>query len=296
MDEFDLDGYRHDATKHIPLSFWRLLTKELKNGTLQKKSIYQVGETFGNRELIGSYVGAGMLDGQFDFNLYFDARDILSQDASSFYRLQNSLEASLSYYGHHSLMANLSGNHDLPRFIAYASEALAYDENPQEAGWARDIKIENPIGYDRLELLHAFNMTIPGIPVIYYGDEIGMVGANDPDNRRMMRFDNLSDRERELKVRVSQLTNTRRSSMSLLYGDIEILLSEEDVLAYKRTYFNETTIVALNKSKEDRILILDPGSEGNENDQFLNDYGKTLKEGGLELKIPAYDYEIIKRK
>jgi glycosidase len=42
-------------------------------------------------------------------------------------------------------------------------------------------------------MLTAFNMTIPGVPVIYYGDEIGIPGGNDPDSRRMMKFDNLRD-------------------------------------------------------------------------------------------------------
>jgi len=296
IDEFDLDGFRHDATKHIPLSYWRLLTQKLKAGVMKEKSIYQVGETFGNRELIGSYVGAGMLDGQFDFNLYFDARDILAKENTSFERLRTSLESTLGYYGHHSLMANLSGNHDLPRFIAYASEALSYDEDPKEAGWTREVKIKNPLGYNRLELLHAFNMTIPGIPVIYYGDEIGMVGANDPDNRRMMRFENLSESERALKENISQLTRQRRNSMSLLYGDIEILISEEHLLAYKRSFFEESTIVVLNKSPEARELIIPADLSDMLSDTYLKNYGKTLASGALELNIPAYDYEIIHRK
>lgn len=42
-------------------------------------------------------------------------------------------------------------------------------------------------------------MTIPGIPIIYYGDEYGLPGAGDPDNRRMMQFENLKDREESLR-------------------------------------------------------------------------------------------------
>ena len=50
--EYNLDGFRHDATKHIPTSYWQTLTQKIKN-SLPKKSIYQIGETFGSRELIG---------------------------------------------------------------------------------------------------------------------------------------------------------------------------------------------------------------------------------------------------
>jgi cyclomaltodextrinase len=59
----------------------------------------------------------------------------------------------------------------------------------------RKIEIQDTVAYKKLSALNAFNMTIPGVPVIYYGDEIGDPGGNDPDNRRMMRFDKLSKYE-----------------------------------------------------------------------------------------------------
>ena len=76
LEKFPLDGFRHDATKHIPEVFWRTLTRKIKERIVgpQGRSIYQIGETFGSRQLIGSYVGSGMIDAQFDFNFYFDAR------------------------------------------------------------------------------------------------------------------------------------------------------------------------------------------------------------------------------
>lgn len=42
--------------------------------------------------------------------------------------------------------------------------------------------------YNKLQNFYALNISLPGVPVIYYGEEIGMMGAGDPDNRRMMRF------------------------------------------------------------------------------------------------------------
>ena len=81
--EYNLDGFRHDATKHIPTSYWQTLTQKIKN-SLPKKSIYQIGETFGSRELIGSYISNDKLDGQFDFNLYFDSRLVFADDSTGF--------------------------------------------------------------------------------------------------------------------------------------------------------------------------------------------------------------------
>ena len=50
----------------------------------------------------------------------------------------------------------------------------------KKAGWNRNLEIIDTIGYNKLKMLTAFISTIPGIPVIYYGDEIGMIGLEIP--------------------------------------------------------------------------------------------------------------------
>ena len=66
-----IDGFRHDATKHISEVFWRKLTAKLKAAQQRSgKRLFQIGETYGSPDLIGSYLSSGMLDAQFDFNLY----------------------------------------------------------------------------------------------------------------------------------------------------------------------------------------------------------------------------------
>lgn len=165
----------------------------------QQRIIYQIGESFGSRELIGSYLGSGLLNAQFDFNIYFDARSAFAIDDVSFEMMENSLQTTFDYYGYHHTMGNISGNHDLPRFISYAGKGLQWDEDEKEAGWSRNIEVVDTIGYYKLKMLRTFNATIPGIPITYYGDEIGMPGAGDPDNRRMMRFDSLSAHELDVR-------------------------------------------------------------------------------------------------
>ena len=141
----------------------------------------------------------GQLDGQFDFNLYFDSRVVFAQDEVSFTQLHHSLIETFSYYGNHSLMGNITGNHDIPRFISYAGKGLSFTEDEKKAGCEREVKIEDTIGYNKLIMLTAFIMTIPGIPVIYYADEIGMVGAGDPENRRLMIFEGLNSYQKDVK-------------------------------------------------------------------------------------------------
>ena len=296
LDEYNLDGFRHDATKHIPESFWRDLTFKIKStvGADRNRPVFQIGETFGTRELIGSYVNSGQMNGQFDFNLYFDARDVFGKDEESFERLNNSLMESFAWYGNHHTMGNITGNHDLPRFIAYAGEGLKWDEDPKEAGWERDIKVENPVGYKKLSQLMAFVMTIPGIPVIYYGDEYGMCGAGDPDNRDMMQFDNLSPEEKEVREITTKLTNIRRLQIPLVFGDFVPLQVEESSYVFARTYFDKIVVVAFNKSNNGAKLNVELP------DRFKHTplrpmFGNkvTRDKTNLNINLPGNSFEVL---
>lgn len=252
LETIALDGFRHDATKHIPTAFWRRLTQKIKQKV--DRPIFQIGETFGSRKLIGDYVGSGMLDAQFDFNLYFDLRGVLTSDAPDANQIVQTLEASLDFYGDHHLMGNISGNHDMPRFIAYAGGDLKPSDDPKEAGWEREIGVSDPVGYEKLKQLHAFLMLAPGLPVIYYGDEIGMSGANDPDNRRDMRFDNLSPSEQAVRTIVKALTAHRSASLSTIYGRTEAFAPDKETFVMVRSYFGETSVLVLSLADEAREM------------------------------------------
>ena len=294
VTDYDFDGFRHDAAKHIPQDFWRTLTRKIKQRVVVEndRPILQMGETFGSRELIGSYIGSGMMDGKFDFNLYFDARNVFALDSEDFDRLGTSLRSTLSYYGHHHLMGNITGNHDLPRFITYAGEALEFGEDEKEAGWNRDIKVENPVGYKKLEQLIAFMWTIPGIPVMYYGDEFGMPGAGDPDNRRLMRFD-LSEKESETLETTKAITKLRKEHLALQFGDIYDICADGKMMHYRRKYFDDEVIVIFNKDSSQHMLPVH-----DESGEWTAEFGSKMHyEGGnLEIHVPAYGFEILTKK
>jgi alpha-amylase len=95
----------------------------------------------------------------------------------------------------------------------------------------------------------AYMNTIPGLPVIYYGSEFGMTGASDPDNRRMMRFDNnLSKYEKNTMEEVSKVIKLRGQHTALRYGDFYTLVADKNVYAYTRSDLNERLLIILNKS------------------------------------------------
>lgn len=303
LKEFDLDGFRHDATKHIETEFWRLLTHKIKNEIEipQNRNMYQIGETFGSRELIGSYLGSGLLNAQFDFNLYFDARSVFANNDIGFERLSASLFETFNYYGYHNVMGNITGNHDMARFISYASGDLKWTDNDKEIGWHKTILVSDTIGYYKLKMLHAFNMTIPGIPIVYYGDEIGMPGANDPDNRRIMRFDSLSRFEQDVKNTVTKLANLRSEHMALLYGDFELILAEGSTFIYKRSYFDDVVYVLFNNSRNELKHALDEDFSRVKYQAHFNNKitaVATISDSGIEktalvLNVKPYSFEII---
>ena len=283
MTNFDFDGFRHDATKHIPEVFWRRLTKKIKE-SLPGKNIYQIGETYGSPSLISSYVRNGMLDGQFDFNVYDSfIWSIINKDGS-FYNVDKTLQESLRTYGYHNLMGYITGNHDRPRFISLAGGAVSPDEDWKRAGWKREIGVGDSSSYRYLSILHAFILTIPGVPTIYYGDEYGDPGANDPDNRRWMRFNNYNELESGVLENFIELSKFRRSSMPLLYGDYIPLSTDDQTLVYMRVYMGKVVIIAINKSNLKRTLDINIPFAINTN-KFKSSSGKIINSNTNSIKI-----------
>jgi len=296
IQQYGLDGFRHDATKHIPQKFWKTLTRKLREEIIQKENrdLYQIGETFGSRELIASYIGNGMLDSQFDFNLYFDAREVFGKSDVPFSKLTNSLEETFTYFGHNHSMGNITGNHDIARFVSLASGDLKWSEDDKAAGWARDIQVTNPVGYKRLSQLTAFIMTIPGVPVLFYGDEIGMPGAGDPDNRRLMRFDNLKPDEQAVFNKAQKLAQVRRDEIALIYGSFEIIHQKNEELAYIRRYFDDAVVVCFNKSDKPTRMFLDVADEFR-GQEIETQFGQKSRFASEEMivELEPYGFEII---
>ncbi len=297
IDHFGMDGFRHDATKHVQLDFWRELTRQLKEDYMipQNKRLFQIGETFGSRELIGSYVGSGLLDGQFDFNLYFDARSIFGRGDASFEDLDYSIHQSFSHYGFNNLMGNITGNHDLPRFISLAGGGLAWDEDEKEAGWAREVGVGDPVGYKRLSKLTAFIMTIPGVPVLYYGDEIGLPGASDPDSRRPMIFDHLTPNQEWVKNNASKLGKLRSEHLAFVYGDFRTLKANQHTYAYSRSYFDEHALVVFNSSDEPGLIKIGLSGSLLQANQFLAHFGHVFHISGnvLTIEMEPHSFEVL---
>lgn len=94
-----------------------------------------------------------------------------------------------------------------------------------------------------LRLGAALLMTFPGVPCVYYGDEIGMEGAQDPDNRRCMRWDDATW-DKDLRAYYQQLIALRKQSPALRHGGFQMIHASGGLLSYMR------------QSPEQRLLVI----------------------------------------
>ena len=251
LEKFAFDGFRHDACKHIPLNYWRELGAKMKQ-RYPNRHIWMIGETYGDPQLIGSYVKSGMLNSQFDFNIYHTAIDVFGKPNQSLKRINQTILESLHAYGAHHTMGNISGNHDKCRFISLAGGAVSWNENDKAAGWEREIGVtadgdaeKEEAAYKAAMLLEVVNLTIPGVPCIYQGDEYAEVGANDPDNRHMMKFDGLTERQQQFRNEVQALVQMRRNSLPLIYGEYVPVTVTDNKLVFDRIYMGEKVRVTI---------------------------------------------------
>ena len=255
LEKFDFDGFRHDACKHIPLNYWRELGAKMKQ-RYPNRHIWMIGETYGDTKLIGSYVKSGLLNSQFDFNIYHTAIDVFGKPNQSLKSINKTILESLAAYGSHHTMGNISGNHDKCRFISLAGGAVSWNESDKAAGWERHIGVtadgdaaREEAAYKAAMLLEVINLTIPGVPCIYQGDEYAEAGGNDPDNRHMMKFNGLTDRQQQFRDEVQKLVQLRRNSLPLIYGEYIPVTVTDKLLVFDRTYMGQTVRVTIDLDK-----------------------------------------------
>ncbi|MBO5805262.1 MAG: alpha-glucosidase C-terminal domain-containing protein [Tidjanibacter sp.] len=296
--KFDFDGFRHDACKHIPLNYWRMLTHKMKS-SMPERQLWQIGETYGDVELIGSYVKSGMIDAQFDFNLYHTSRDVIIDESRSMRDIAAAVEQAEAAYGSHHTMGNITGNHDKPRFLSLAGGDMSlWCPDDKAEGWHRKVGVgDNVKGYARLSLLKAIISTVPGVPCVYQGDEYGIPGANDPDNRYMMEFEGYNEFQQKELAATKAMFKYRRASMALMYGDYRTLYVDDDVYVFMRHYMGQWAVVALNVRPDARkveVTLPEFVKATGADVALAAEGGKvSFADGNLTIDIPAYGYVIV---
>jgi glycosidase len=254
IEEFDVDGLRVDAAKHMDHVILRSLALSLNEryGAAEDGDLYLVGETFtgpGAQGLIMQFVAPYELDGQFDFPLLNPIRDAIGR-TQGFRGLAAEVARSEDAYGDavHD-MSVFMGNHDVGR---YATE-IAGCPSWSLFGGCHDVlaasgAISGPQWdvINRLSMSFLFVATQPGPPLLYYGDEVGLAGAGDPDNRRLMPWTRTAAQD-ELLARFREIGRARAEIGALQTGERVELWVDDTLYVYARaTDAGEVAIVAMN--------------------------------------------------
>ena len=302
--KYDVDAIRIDAAKHMDHVVMRTISMRLRDEIERQggADFYVVGETYTGSDgydTIMDYVNDYELDGQFDFPLYYAIRDAFASDGS-FYSLESSAEASAAAYGD-AIMSPFLGNHDVERF-ATAADGVSGD---CWSGWTEDPMADGGSSVDEWDLINqqsmalAFTLTQPGVPLLYYGDEVGMHGGGDPDNRRIMNFaPYLSANQSELLGRVQAIGQARAGSAALRRGERVALWVDDDLLVYALDNGGgDVAIVAMNKGWSTRTETISVSSLDIDGvtltDALDGSMSVTESGGNISLSLGSWEYAML---
>jgi cyclomaltodextrinase / maltogenic alpha-amylase / neopullulanase len=239
--EQGIDGWRLDVPNEIDDDeFWREFRRRVK---ALNSEAYIVGEIWGDarrwlsgdqfdgvmnylftRACLGFFGPGdrGLDDSQFRRTGLWPVPEL---DASGF---RAAVETILGLYPWEATKAqlNLLDSHDTPRFLSISREDAS-----------------------SLQLSTLFQMTFPGAPCIYYGDEVGMTGGRDPDCRRSFLWDE-STWSAEIRDWVRRCVALRHAHPILRQGAFEALEASHDVFVFCRIHDQKIAIIALNAGQE----------------------------------------------
>lgn len=236
LREGGVDGWRLDVPNEVEPPFWREFRRRVKE---TKNDAYIVGEIWRDARfwLLGGYFD-GVMNYLFrDLALAYFARRRFPLSTLDFLlgliRLRYPEAANFA-------LLNLFGSHDTTRVITAFQEGL-------EEKKGRTVTYEEAVRHLRPALILQF--TYPGIPLIYYGDEVGLTGGPDPGCRKTMPWDP-RQWDQELLALYRRLINLRQSLLPLKRGFFQPLFTDDahEVYVFARRMHDEKVIVILNAS------------------------------------------------
>ena len=273
-----VDGWRLDVAYEVGHPFW----KDWRNHVRSINSeAYLVAEVIDTPEKMKPYLEGDEFDAVMNYNFEFICSEFFINEGitpSQFDELLKHLRDAFSY--HVSLaMQNLLGSHDTDRpssrirnkglasFLEWEEYfGIAKAKNPEyntSKPSAEDYRI--------LKLMATFQMTYPGSPMIYYGDELGMWGAGDPDCRKPMLWEDIDyvdekvsheggsyaepeavKPDPELYEYYKKLIQFREEHPALQLGDYHLLVAddEKNLYAFSRRYKNDFVVAVFNNSDQ----------------------------------------------
>jgi glycosidase len=289
--EYGIDGWRLDVAFNVHHNFWKAWRSWVKS---INPDAYLTAEIVDTPDKVKPYLQGDEFDGEMNYNFAFTAAEFLfnpkgmnitaSEFGEELRKMRHMYPSGVAYvtqnlFGSHD--SNRIGSHILNRGIGNFRDWGKYFSLSQAAN-NTDYDVSKP-GKEEIHLQKLFvllQMTYVGAPMVYYGDEVGMWGANDPDDRKPMIWSDIkyedestladgtarpADRvaiNRELKAHYKTLISIRHQYESLRLGDFKQVLANDELELYafersiERDDKQESVQVYLNNSNEKRTIEL----------------------------------------
>ena len=233
ISEFDIDGWRMDVAREPSHGFWRDVRQAVR---AVKPDTYLLAEIWGD-------TSAWLQGDQFDATMNYTFRDLCVG-----YFADRSFNTDVMVDGIHAMLAmyanavtevghNLLGSHDVERFLHLADGSV-----------------------EALGLATLFQLTMPGVPGIYYGDEVALGGGKDPDNRAAFPWERVQEGHQLIDL-VKALTTLRRAHPALQLGSFRETARFEGGFAFVRRHEDEQVLVVINNRQTEVEYELAEGTE-----------------------------------
>ncbi|WP_052737724.1 alpha-amylase family glycosyl hydrolase [Bacillus sp. SA1-12] len=272
-------GWRLDVANEVDPEFWREFRKELKSG--EKEDPLILGEIWDDAS---KYFLGDLYDSVMNYRFRGALIDYLKNGNAE--EAHNQLNAVYEDYPKEAFYAlmNLMGSHDTPRAAFVLGNGTDSFERAEH-----DKNYDHKLGLKRLKLAAILQMGYAGAPTIYYGDEAGVTGSKDPDDRRIYPW---GSEDKDLIKHYQAIGKVRTNFHQLFsYGDLQHLYAKGDVLAFSRSDKKNAAIVITNRSNEEKTVelkVTDLLVNGIRlTDQLDKSYKAVSKDGKLSLSIPA---------
>lgn len=228
VKEMGIDGWRLDVCDEVDHDFWRAFSKVVKAAN---KDAVIVGEIMHEAN---SFLKGDQMDSIMNYPFKSALVDFFANRSITVEKFDDILSSNRTLYMNSITrqLWNLMSSHDTKRFLTECDDNI-----------------------DRMKLAITFQFCYQGVPYIYYGDEIGLNGGEDPQCRKCMIWDE-KKQNKELLNHYKIMISLRKNNSALIYGGYNKLYCKDNVLVFKRSYKGESLLIAINNSDKEYTVNL----------------------------------------
>ena len=261
IDEIGIDGWRLDVCDEVDHCFWRDFKKKIKQ---KKDDAILIGEIMHEAS---SFLKGDQLDGIMNYPFKGAMIDFFGKRSINAEQFDDILAKNRVIYMDdiNKQLWNLIGSHDTSRFLTECNQKI-----------------------ERMKLAIVFQFTYIGVPYIYYGDEVGLSGGEEPQSRKCMIW-NYEKQNSELLELYKKMIRIRKENKTLIYGDYKTIYCKDNVIAFVRKDKKSTMLIVINNTYKKIKIDLKI------NHEYLNIITGKNEIINEMIEVNPMDYKIFKR-